>query len=365
MAATTNSDSVDEPMLRERILAGSQDLEDYKALAELLWESPGRENEGILILQKALDLPLSNIEKAEGQAEVGWFLYEVGQFDRAMSMAKAALAGIAEQPESPEVLMVQGISHATLANCFYPTDRSASDSETALAAQSLEQLIRRFPTWPNLAEAYRFAAAVHFLREEYARAGALYEEVLRTDPSERSRVDALVWLGNALRSQGHLTEAEARLREALDVVTADKRYLARIYYELGKVLRLANRADEALVVFGQALAAADARSVPRGYRSMIAEIQWELGNLHYDAQRYGEALAAFQGALPNLIETFPALYSDTILTLGHCCLATGQHARARDYYEEVLASEHATGDQKAAARDGLSQLPPLSPSKLH
>jgi len=162
-----------------------------------------------------------------------------------------------------------------------------------------------------------------------------------------------------------ITEAEARLREALDVVTADKRYLARIYYELGKVLRLANRDDEALVVFGQALAAADPRSVPRGYRSMIAEIQWELGNLHYDAQRYGEALAAFQGALPNLIETLPALYSDTILILGHCCLATGQHARARDYYEEVLASEHSTGDQKATARDGLSQLPPLSPSRLH
>jgi len=151
----------------------------------------------------------------------------------------------------------------------------------------------------------------------------------------------------------------------LDLARADKRYTARIYYELGKALRLANRPDEALVAFGHALAAFNLRSPLRGYRSMIAETWWELGNLHYDAQRYGKAIAAFQAALPHLLEALPALYSDTILALGHCCLVTGQHARARDYYEEVLASEEATGEQRATAQEGLSQLPPSSRRRVH
>lgn len=239
------------------------------------------------------------------------------------------------------------------------------EQEGELAVDVFERLLSQYPTWEDYPVACRHAAGVYMLQQRYGHAIRLHEEAMRRDPAPRNRLDSLVWLGNALRCQGQYLEAEARLKDALELVNVDRRYLTRIYYELGKVRCAANRPDEALVAFKEAVEIAESQSTSRGYRSMLAEMRWEIGNIHYEAERYSEAISAFVSGLPDLIDTFPHLYSNTILALGHSYVLVGQPTKARDCYEELLASEQASREEKAIAQQALSHLPPLPPPRLH
>lgn len=365
MASSDYATPENEQELRARILARSQRPEDYTALAHLLLESPGREDEGFAVLEQALELPLPDIQKARISAEVAWFLYELNQRGRAMTMAKRALSDIAGQPEAPDLLMTRGISHATLAMYEYSMDRVSSDRHSTLAVESFELLLGQYPDWGDLPDACHYAAGVYVLREEYAKAAALYGEAMRRDPSERNRLESLVYLGNALRCQGHYAEAEARLREALGMVEVDRRILPRIYFELGKLLRVTNRPGEAVIAFEQALSALDFNLALRRNQDFVGEIRWELGYLYCEAKRYEEAISAFREALSNLVRTHAYPYCNALVSLGYCYLMAGQYAKARDCYEEVLASEEASDEERMAAQEGLSRLPPTPPPTIH
>lgn len=351
-----------EQELRERIQAGLAGLADYRALRDILDEA-GRGDEALAVFEQALDLPVPATEKATALAEMASMLYWLGRRERAINMAEAALSQVAAHGGSPEALMVRGLSHATLANCLYPADRGASRRYAGLAIESFEQLLRDHLDFEELVAACLHAAGVHMLQQNYARAADLYREAMRRDPSERNILHCLVWLGSALRSEGRYAEAEGRLREALDTVEADRRALPRVYFELGMVQRLTNRPEEAMVSFERALAALDFNPALRADRDFLAEVKWELGHLYYSAGRYREAISAFREALPNLPEPYPYWYALT--SLGHCYLASRQDAQARDCYEEVLAAERASDEDKAAAREGLSRLPPAPPPTIH
>lgn len=139
--------------------------------------------------------------------------------------------------------------------------------------------------------------------------------------------------------------------------------LPRVYFELGMVYRLTNRSTEALRGFQQALAALEGDPLRRGDRYFFAEIKCNLGHILYDGERYSEALSALSEIVWDLPRPYPYYY--TLATLGHCYLAMGQHSKARNCYEEVLASESAPDEDKAAAREGLSRLPPTSGARTH
>lgn len=340
-------------------------FEDYRVLADILMGTPGREDEGLAVLEQALELPLSDIQKANIIAEIAWFLYELGRMERATSLAHRALTQIAGQAETPEGLMVRGLSHATVANCQYSTDRASSDRAARLALEAFEQLLSEYPHFDEFAGACRYAARLYVLREEYTKAVTHCEQSMRADSSERNRLYALICLGTALRCQGRYGEAQGRLKEALALVEADKRCLPMIHFELGKVYRLANIPEEAVLAFEQALTALGTSRALREDRDSVVQIKWELGNAYYDMGRYDEAVPTFQEVLPEVLEIYPYLYWNTLISLGHCYLATGQYAKARDCYEEVAASEQASRDEKAVAQEALSALPPLPPPRPH
>lgn len=365
MTEATHPDREDEQRRKARILDDSQTLDDYTALAHLLSESPGREDEGWAMLQQALELAASDIQKARLSAEGAWLLYELGWTERAVIMARRALSHIAEHEAAPDVLMFRGISHATLAMAEYSGDRASSERNSALALECLERLLGQYPEYKDFVGACSLAAGVYVLREEHLKAAALYEEVIRRNPSEQDRLDSLVCLGNALRCQGRYAEGETRLREALSLAHVDKRYLPRIYFELGKGQRLSSRSDEALAAFQDALAALEFNPALQKSRAFVGEVKWELGNLYYDAGRHSEAIPAFREALPDILEVYPYLYCHTLISLGHCYLVMREYGRAHDCYEEVLASEQASSEEKAVARDALSALPPLPPPRVH
>jgi len=365
MAKTISPDPENEQGLRAKILAGSQDLKDYTALAEILLGAAGREDEGLAVLDQALELALASLDRAAICADIAWFLYELGRTERAMTTAQRALSHVTGQAETPRVLMIRGLSHAVLANCHYYTDRVSSDRDARLALEAFEQLLSTHPDFEDFAEACLYAAGIYILRREYAKAVALYENALRGDLSAREKLSSLICLANALRCQGRYADAEGRLREALGLVEADRRWLTRVCFEMGKVCRLTNRPEEAVVAFERALGALDVNPFLRGDRGFVAEIRWELGNLYYDAKRYRDAIAAFREVIPDLLERYPELYCGTLIYLGHCYVLTGQHGKAQDCFQEVLASEQASNEEKAAAQEWLSSLPPLQPPRVH
>jgi tetratricopeptide (TPR) repeat protein len=360
----TGPDPENEQELRARIRAGSRALEDYRALADILLDFPGRENEGLAVLEQAIELPLPDIQRASILAEMGWFLYELGRMERAINMAQRALTHVAQQAETPEILMVRGLSHATLAQSQHFTDRAASDQAAQLALEALEQFLGEHPTSEDFTGACLHAAGVYMLRGEYAKAVTLYEKAMQSDPAQRTRLRCLVWIGSALRSDSRYAQAEDCLKRALTLVEADRRVLPNIHLELGKVYRLTSRPEEATVAFEQGLAVLDVNPLLRADRDFVTEIAWELGYLYYEAKRHGEAINSFREVLRRLPgESYP--YYNTLVSLGQCYLATGQYVEARECYEEALAAEHASKEEKEAAQEGLSHLPPLPPRRVH
>jgi tetratricopeptide (TPR) repeat protein len=359
----TGTDPENEQELRAKILAGSQEIGDYRALGLILWDV-GREEEGLAVLEQGLTLPLPDLPRAIICAELASLLYDLGRPERAILMARTALSLIAGEPDGPDILMIRGLSYATLARSQYFTDRAASDQAAQLALEALEEFLSGHATSEDFTGACLHAAGVYMLRGEYAKAVTLYEKAMQSDPAQRTRLHCLVWIGSALRSDSRYAQAEECLKRGLTLVEADRRALPKIHFELGKVYRLTSRPEEAMAAFEQALAVLDVNPLLSADRDFIAEIRWELGYLYYEAKRYGEAIIAFREVLQCLSDkSYP--YCNTIVSLGQCYLATGHYVEARDCYEEVLATEQASTEEKEIVQEGLSRLPPLPPPRVH
>lgn len=363
MARSQAPESEREQELRARILAGSQNLQDYNALADILLSSPGREGEGVAILESALRLTLSGVEKGRLCADIAWFLYELGHAERAAEMAQEALSLAAGEREGPEVLLIKELSHATLANVRYSVGEKSAGQDAQLAIEAFERLLWKYPHFDDIAAACRYCAGVHILRGEHAKAAALYEEAIRRDPSDPNRLYALAALGDSLICQARFDEAERCLRGALEHVESDRRLTPRIHFGLGKLYRSTGREKEAAESFRSALGALGLNPALLADAQFVAEIKWELANLVFARKSYAEASLLFREAIPHLPAPYP--YFDALVCLGHCYLATGEYARARDCYEEVLASQAAAAEERATAREGLSRIPPFARPKAH
>ena len=348
--------------LRGKILAGSQELRDYRKLASILVDS-GKEEEALAVLERAIGLPVPASDRAAISAEMAWILYGLSRTESAMRMAQAALSHAAKLPDTAETLMIRGLSYATLAATRYHVDPAGSDRKARLAIDAFDRLLSGHPSFEDMALACRHAAGVYAMQKEYEKAIVLYQEAITRDSSERNRAYCLVCIGRALCFQGHFAEAESRLREALGLATVDEWLLPRICFELGRVQRLAHRPEGAISALEEAVSALHRNRALRSDQDLFAEIKWELGNLYYDARRYGEAISAFCEALSHLPTPYP--YFDTLISLGHLYLLTGQYARARDCYQEVLISDQASKEERATAEEGLSRLPPLPPLQVH
>ena len=86
MVKLTLLDPQNEAELRRKIADGSQDPEDYRNLAELLFAA-GRYEDAISSYEGALNLPLTNCQRAKVSMELGWIIYEMGRQAQALRAA--------------------------------------------------------------------------------------------------------------------------------------------------------------------------------------------------------------------------------------------------------------------------------------
>ena len=190
----------------------------------------------------------------------------------------------------------------------------------------------------------------------------LCEKCLQHPLGERERLECLMTLIEALRSQEQFTEAERVLEEVLryvgtdkQFVEADKRLAQRLALERGLVQRLSNRLADAAKTFKQMLVEIEADPALRNDPSMLGTVWWNLAAVLYETSDYQGAAAAFEKALGFQPQDESTHYK-VLLSLGDCYLGAGSDARARDCYEKVIASPYSAEAEKLKARGGVAMV---------
>jgi predicted ATPase/class 3 adenylate cyclase/Tfp pilus assembly protein PilF len=192
--------------------------------------------------------------------------------------------------------------------------------------------------------AFRAASEVLGLRGPFATAIALGEKVLAIpDLDGTQRASAAIALAFALRHGGRVTEAKARLDEALALVRAagDAMREGRVLVKLGDLARQLGHPDDARRSFDAALALA--RSAQD--RRSEGHVRHSLGLLDRDQGRMDEARAHFADALAIARERGDRREEGVVLgSLGLLHTDTGDLGDARDELEAALQIAREVGN---------------------
>lgn len=185
--------------------------------------------------------------------------------------------------------------------------------EQALAAAKADPYFHN--DGETLGEIYFHLGTACFELGEFGEAISAYKEVLHYDPKDNSsHWNALYWLGRSYEAKEDYREARNCYREvaASPHATKDDRALAR-----------------------------------KGLISVLAKLAYESG-------KYEEAAAAFEEVVSHYTEA-DADYWLAILWLGSCHEGLGAYAKARDFYQQLVASPHAFDEDKAKGRKNLAR----------
>ena len=356
MSESTFDRTRSEPELRARIAGGSLDADDYLELAELLKDA-SRFHEAVQVYEQALSLGLEHVDKARVAWELGSLLEtSMGQRASPRMMAHLALSLLSEQPESGNVLLLRGLSQSLLAHSVWFEDADAGIRTAHLGVESLQRVIRQYSDDPAMGVAhYELARLYNALGDPESAIGAC-REYLRSEPDRRSRLAALSVLAEALELAGRLPEAEIAVREGLSCVENDKGMLPNLYLTLALIKKAENQPSEAVRNLEEALKALRELDAALRDPEMMSVILWHLAELHSEMGNQRAAAAT----LTQILNHYPDDSSDrrrAQLWLGDSHANSGMLEEARKYYEQVLTSPQASDEDRAAARDGLAELP--------
>jgi tetratricopeptide (TPR) repeat protein len=350
----TDSERHSEAALRARIMAGSQNVDDYLSLSDIL-KSAGRDEEAILVYEQALRLHLTRIEQATVLTQLGALLDGArDQRDEARTLARKALELIEGEPETPQTLLLRGLSLSRIANVTWPEDASEAERIGRLALQVLERVIETGGQDESMAVAYFDAAALYSFLGDQERAVNLYQRYLhRPALDARGRVETLYMLAEALRLAERLSDAEEALQTAVRLLDTSSVQAPDVLVTLGLVQHAAGRPTEARESLLRALQTLMQQE--RRDRQLLRTIHGQLGVIEYDAGEYAKAADSFKQALDGCAEDGVDRHR-LLVWLGDCHLAIGATAQARSYYGQVLDSPEAAGEEREHALDGLARL---------
>lgn len=347
--------------LRKRIMVGSATQEDYRQFAHYMF-AIGQHEESILFYKKALDLSPQNIQKADISLELGWVMYEMSRRAEAQELAQNAINLLSKQIETPEVLLSRGAAHALLSQCLSFTNLKSSTETARLGLDVIERVMAEIPDSEKITSAYYLAARLHSLLGNTEKTVTLCEKCLQHELENRERLECMLILVEALRSQGRFSEAEHAMEDALrqidtdkQYVEADKRIRQRLSLERGLIQRLSNRLADAAKTFKKMLVEVKADTALRNDPGILGTVYWNLGAVLFEISDYPGAATALEKALGFQPQNEPNHYK-VLLSLGDCYLGTAAYARARDCYEKVVASPHSLDAEKLNACAGIAKV---------
>ncbi len=343
----------DEEKLRKNIAAGSQEHADYTNLAYLR-SAEGRHEEAISLYQQALNLPLTQLDRADVSNELGWLFYNIGQRAQAQVLAQNTISLLSDQLATAKIFLYRGESNALLAYCLFRMDASVGAETSRLALTWLQRAIVEAPDSEEVAPAYSLSAYMYILLEDAREAIKLCEKCLQLRLGEVDRFDSLMALGDALLREKQFAEAEKSIEEALRFINAGKSVLNRCYFLRGIVQRSMGHLVEAIGTFQQVLAVVKADSALQNNSDILSDIYFNMGVTYHDLRDYSKGAAALEEVLAYHIDE--PHHSNALLWLSKCYKGMGVPAKAGDCFEQVLASPHTSDVDKAYAREALAHL---------
>jgi tetratricopeptide (TPR) repeat protein len=352
MTTKNNSLANNAPELQRKIASGSQNPSDYSDLANLEFEA-GRYDEAVSLRQRALTLTLTNVQRGRMHWELAWLYEALERTQEALEQAEKTKEVLATERKSPAVLFLLATAESLSAQCSEDPDTSNTRGRSAL--RGLNQLIAEAPDFENIAFAYGQVAQLHNLLGEPEEAARLCEQVLQKDLDPRERLDCLLVFSEALRLTERFGEAENALVEALTWAESDRGRLPRLYFSLGLIRNSLNRSEGAQEAFRKALTEIESQPFLPDNPTLIKEIYWNLGQMFSELEDYKSAVITFQKLLPLYPED--DLYRrDVLVSLGESHHEAGNLPEARNCYEQVLNSPHASENEKASTQQGIGKI---------
>lgn len=175
----------------------------------------------------------------------------------------------------PEKVAAEELTH--LGQVYHAQGKSELALQTYLKAVQMNP--RYVPAWVELGN-------LHYLRQEYAQAEAVYKKILTLDPRMAEIYNNLCWV--YVREHRHLDEAESLIQRAL-ALNPSHRYFyldtqAIIWMRQGKY-------EQALASLTEAI-----QGTPQGERDVLAEQYEHLAETYRHLGREGDAQWARQQA---------------------------------------------------------------------
>jgi len=336
--------------LQRKIAEGSGNLEDYRQLARTLFAA-GRLDEATEIQSKALDLPLSDVERAGLIMEKAGGVFD---WKEARSLAQAAINLLVGRQESPEVLVIRGLAYSVLAERGHQVDPAGGREEASKALSWLEKAIATGDLdsdVPQLSAVFLQAATMHHILDQSNQAIAYSQRALGLDADNRIRLRCLMALGRSLSASGRLADAERVLNEALQH-PCNELMLPTLHFEMGLVQRELKQLRQACESFRRALSGIEMHPFLRRDDDLIRDINAYLAAVSYECGDYEEAAAAYSRVLRHCSKDDPRR-PNYLLWLGCCELALARLSEARDHLTQVLNSPSTDENERQRANTAL------------
>lgn len=175
-----------------------------------------------------------------------------------------------------------------------------------------------------------------------------------------AHVDCQLTLIEALKSQGKYAEAETEVENTIRYVSRQEEKVEewvayKLSLERALIQRMLNRFPEAIKAYKRILADIEADDELRNECSFVSRVWWELALTLNESLDYEAAAVAYEKALVGQSPDDSNHYN-ILLALGDCSLGTRALAKAKDYYQKVLASSHALDIDKLKARAGMAKV---------
>ena len=334
----TDETSERERSLRQLILAGSEDLNHYIDLADILYLG-GRWEATVAILTKAAGLNLLPLQRGLLLHEQAGFLLSItGEKAEALSLAEKALLILDQQPQTSESTLAQAGAEGLIAEVLWHEERSRAVQAASHAMAIVQSAVEEHHKYDSqtLAALCFTASQLSALSGQLELAIDWARRALAQWLAESERIQPLCLLGSLLKQVGRDTEAKSVLEDALHYARDKPRCQPpRMYDELGLIEQSLGLLGQARAHFEQALQIVDGdvelrsdRYYPRGLNLSLAKVLCELEEHRAEAQVYLRVLETLPEDDPD--------YFTWKFALATCQVKTRRFDDARENFEKIV-----------------------------
>ena len=173
--------------------------------------------------------------------------------------------------------------------------------EAALQLENYEEAIVHFTSAEKSGKTLARLGYAYSQLGRYADATRAYQDVLRSDVSQKQHVETEIAMSQALLGLGYIASRQGRFDDAIrlytEVIQQDMAGVAEAYHNLGRIYAGRGEIEKAITAQQQAIAEAP----------NLAEAHYHLGVLYSRKQEWNTAIAAYQKTIA-LVPMMPNVY---------------------------------------------------------